>query len=143
MTSSGSDADSHTVFKIEIRNKLDIIALENKIRQLLHCESVGCCNVLQTATYKQMITALLLRLNNVISFEEKITIFFGCNAMSIVMLNDAQTVEIRSHTTMLGIDDSATMMVPNRKTDRRRRKYARQKQEDSFVSKYLSSKSPQ
>ena len=155
------------IFRIEVSTKEDIMAVENTIRKLLHCESSSECSVLQTASYKKMTMALLLRMNRVISFEEEIKLYFGCNTMSLVMLNDAKTVEIRNHSPNLFLDMDDLEPHPklaanhnknnNNQNDksivhditpnegrgggdikvRKRRKYPRQKQEDCFVSKYL------
>lgn len=150
------------IFKIEVSRKEDIIAVENMIRKLLHCESSSECSVLQTASYKKMMMALLLRMNHVISFEEEIKLYFGCNTMSLVMLNDAKNIEIRNHSPnlFLDMDDLEAhpkIAAPNNKKNkgivndtssfeahisgdikvRKKRKYPRQKQEDCFVSQYM------
>lgn len=135
------------LFQLEMNTQEDIIRLESKIRQLLQCESAGGCNILQTAPYKRLITALLLRMNNIISFEERITIYLGFNDMSLVMQNDAKTVEIRSrmpsHPSEIEmkrprIEETEKQQVEAMPVEgKRRRKYSRQKQEDCFVSKFL------
>ena len=131
----------------------DILTLESKIRHLLQCESVGGCNILQTAPYKRLINAVLLRMNNIISFEEQITIHLGFAGMSLIMRNDAKTVEIRNRFDTNEMEacikrpkreDDSVKEQQQQQTDyadgKRKRKYSRQKQEDLFVSKYLFSK---
>ncbi len=108
----------------------------------MQCENPGGCSIMQTAPYKRMMTALLLRLNGVISFEEEIKIYLGHNAMSIVMKNDAKTVEIRSRENRIPehTDETAARTDLSFPIERKRRKYAKQRQEDLFVSNYLSRK---
>lgn len=149
-----NDSKKQSIFQLEMEKPEDILTLENKIRQLLQCESVGGCNILQSAPYKRLINAVLLRMNNIISFEEQITIHLGFSGMSLVMLNDAKTVEIRNRLDTNEMeacikrpkrdDDSVKQQQHPQQTDnadgKRKRKYSRQKQEDVFVSKYLCSK---
>lgn len=133
------------MFRIDIESEKDIIVLEKKIRALIQCENPGGCSIMQTAPYKRMITSLLLRLNGVISFEEEIKVYLGYNSMFIVMLSNAKTVEIRSKEYDSIVEEctadepsSASNTNPYLPVERKRRKYAKQRQEDSFVSNFLN-----
>lgn len=159
------EEEEEVLFQIEIEHKNDIFLLENKIRELLHCESVSECGFIHSTPYKQMIMSLLLRLNRVISFEEELRLYFGNNgAMVLCMRSNAQTVEIfkknidsildytiakveieeassfqKNHhqggDTAYGIENIETKHV-----DHKKRKYPRKNQEETFVAHFIHNK---
>ena len=124
-----------TLFILEIKNKSDIIVLENKIRELLQCESYLGCSFIQSAPYKRMITTLLLQLNGIISFDEEIRLYFGSNSMILVMRNDLKTIEIlKKDVHLLCYDDCG---------EDRKRKIPRRSKEESFVAKIMHKRTHQ
>ncbi len=143
----------HTLFKIEIQNRSDILILENHIRQFLQCESLSECNLIKTTPYKQMIMSLLLKLNKIITFDEECKIYFGSNTMLLFMHSDAKTIEIRKKDIVATIDDEdeeyqkldndennrplEDIVFDHRLNDQRKRKYPRKHQEESFVAEFI------
>lgn len=164
--SHGITGFQHTLFKIEIQNKNDILILERQIRQLLQCETLSECNFIKTTPYKQMMMSILLKLNNVISFDEECKIYFGSNTLLLFMHSDAKTVEIKKKDLDQIVTDILNVVTieeeeeeeyqklnnnngkegnvsledivfDHRLNDQRKRKYPRKNQEESFVAKFI------
>ena len=119
----------------EIKSNTDIILLENKIRELLQCESNHYCTFLQSTPYKEIVILLLLQINEIISSSEEIRLNFGSNTMTFVMHSDAKTTEILSND-FEGVFEEEEEDVQCK----RKRKYTRQRKEDSFISKITNRK---
>jgi hypothetical protein len=114
------------LFKKVVNSNKDVLIIENKIRELLQCESCSCCSFLQSTPYKQIVMMLLLHLNGIISFEEEKRLTFGSNSMILVMNSDIKTVEILKKDSHVELDEG-----------RRKRKYHRQSKEDSFIENII------
>lgn len=147
------------LFQMEIEQREDILILEQKIREYLHCESLSECRFIQSAPYKQMIMSLLLRLNKVISFEEETRLYFGNNnIMVLFMHNNAKTVEIIKKSiesileyTVAEMETEEALSFQNehqngiehieaRYVDHKKRKYPRKNQEETFVAQLVHNK---
>ena len=153
------DDGREIIYETEINEKTDIIALENKIRDLLQCESASECKFIRSAPYKQVVISLLLKMNKVISFDEETKLYFGCNNMlSLFMHSDAKTIQITKKDINRVCSETISLMeeeeheAPNEVENgmesieaknldhHKRRKYPRKNQEETFVSKFIQNR---
>ena len=136
-------ASPSVLLHIDIKEQEDISRMEASIKNLLNCDGQQCA-FLQSAPYKKMQIALLLKLNHIISQDAGMILPMG-NGLVLYMHPCATKIEIylkqSNHSSLPQHIASSVLMSTCHNKTKKKKTVSRQEEDEAINSKHSPEKS--